>query len=278
LYNNCSAQDSSSELKGQYLGQDPPDLTQKIFAPGIVSKEGVLEFSCTFSQDGKEFYFARLVAEEKFTVFVTKESESGWSEPEIAPFSGDYFNNEPYITPDGNRIYWGSKRPLPNGKTDLAVWYMDREGEEWGEPKLFNFFAMYITSTKDRKLYFTDRGPGGAVLAWSSLDKGEYKEKHWLEKPFISDYYDAHPCIAPDESFLIFDSENRPESNECGLFISFRTDEGGWTVPKNMKSVIKKGSCAMLSPDGKYLFFSSQGDIHWISSKIIDTLRPEKKK
>jgi hypothetical protein len=40
----------------------------------------------------------------------------------------------------------------------------------------------------------------------------------------------------------------------------------------------KKAGYAMLSPDGKYLFFSAGGDIYWVSAKIIEDLRPKELK
>jgi len=31
----------------------------------------------------------------------------------------------------------------------------------------------------------------------------------------------------------------------------------------------------MLSPDGRHLFFTRNGDIHWVDASIIEDLRPE---
>ena len=45
-------------LQGPYLGQKPPGMTPKIFAPGIVST-AEFEFAGTFSPDGKEYFFTR---------------------------------------------------------------------------------------------------------------------------------------------------------------------------------------------------------------------------
>ena len=49
----------TSSKKIDYLGQEPPGLEAKVFAPGIVSTEEFMEASCTFFPDGKEFYFTR---------------------------------------------------------------------------------------------------------------------------------------------------------------------------------------------------------------------------
>ena len=45
-------------LTGPYFGQKPPGMTPEVFAPGIVSTDAS-EFSCSFSPEGKSFYFAR---------------------------------------------------------------------------------------------------------------------------------------------------------------------------------------------------------------------------
>ena len=64
-----------------------------------------------------------------------------------------------------------------------------------------------------------------------------------------------------------------------GMYISFKKEDGTWTQPKNTKpSTGLYGSLAALSPDGKYLFYSSGGDIYWVDAKIIKKLKPEELK
>ena len=59
FFNNCSTQDHFPVFQGAYLGQKPPGITPQVFAPGIVSTETYNETGCTFSIEGKEFYFTR---------------------------------------------------------------------------------------------------------------------------------------------------------------------------------------------------------------------------
>lgn len=259
-------------FKGPYIGQDPPGNKPKIFAPGFVSTSEK-EFSITFSPNGKECYFSRTGPNGQYSIFVTKETESGWAEPVEADFAGGTFSHEPYISIDGETLFFGSLRPLPDGKTEYSTWTLSRKGQDWIDPQPLGFLAMYVTQTSEGTLYFTSRGPGGACLAKARYQNGQYLEPEVLGEPFLSDYWDGHPCVAPDESWLIFDSENRPGAEECGLFISFRTENEGWTIPYNMINKIPAGRFAMLSPDGKYLFFSIQGDIYWIDANIIEELK-----
>jgi tetratricopeptide (TPR) repeat protein len=75
-------------LQGEYLGQKPPGLKPEVFAPGIVSTRGGHEFSCTFSPDGKEFYFNRGP-----DIFVCRWEKEGWTAPEPAPFNSRYLDH-----------------------------------------------------------------------------------------------------------------------------------------------------------------------------------------
>jgi hypothetical protein len=93
------------------------------------------------------------------------------------------------------------------------------------------------------------------------------------------------------------------------LFISFMKDNGNWTKAINMGEKINSSDwefCPTVSPDGKYLFFTSNrrlhkpyseisltydkklkildspgngsADIYWVDAKIIDELKPKELK
>jgi hypothetical protein len=242
----------------------------QLFLPGIVSIPDTREFSCTMSPDGEEFYFSRMVSG-KYTILMTRKTDDGWSEPEPASFAGEHFNHEPYITHDGRKIYWGTIRPHPDGsKEEYAVWVADRDGANWINARPLPFHAMYVTSTTDGILYYTGKGPGGAVIARAQqAENGEWKTET-LPEPLLAEEWDGHPLIAPDESWLIFDSETRPGTDECGLFISIHKKDGSWSKPRNMVETLGMGRFAMLSPDGKFLYFSWKGDIYRVSSTVIE--------
>lgn len=53
---------------------------------------------------------------------------------------------------------------------------------------------------------------------------------------------------------------------------------GEWGQAQNMGSKINTRGyewCPMLSPDGKYLFFTCDGDIRWVDAALIEGLRAE---
>jgi hypothetical protein len=267
-------------LKGPYLGQIPPGLKKEVFAPGIVSTEGGHEFSCTFSADGKEFYFNR-----GMTIMVCRWEKEGWTAPEPAFFNGDFRNHEPHITTDNKTLYFGSMRPnpeRPDMENPYGIWKVERTENGWGEPGYVGY-GMYVTTTKDGTIYITDNDYDDWKkygIARAKLIKGRFgpfeRQGGGVASPAPGRMAGSHPCIAPDESFIIFDSYTiNPPGGHAQLFICFREKDGSWGKAVNISELLEtEGNiAASLSPDGKYLFFEAESDIYWVSTRIFEQLK-----
>lgn len=81
----------------------------------------------------------------------------------------------------------------------------------------------------------------------------------------------AHPCIALDGSYLLFDIQGGNY-----LFVSFKNADGTWGEPIDLTQhgFDPLAGGATISPDGKYLFFALRGDIWWVDIRVIEDLRP----
>jgi Tol biopolymer transport system component len=87
--------------------------------------------------------------------------------------------------------------------------------------------------------------------------------------------------IAPDGSFLVFTAVGREDGHGDGdLYVSFRNPNGGWLPAVNMGETINTPHSEFapaLSPDGKYLFFTSNRegthDIFWVDASVIASHR-----
>lgn len=96
-----------------------------------------------------------------------------------------------------------------------------------------------------------------------------------------SELHDWDAFVAPDESYLIFSSQDRPDSvGAQDLYISFRNEDGSWTEARNMGPRVNSPSdeiCPSVSIDGEILFFTSRrrgdADVYWMSSVIIAELK-----
>jgi Tol biopolymer transport system component len=169
---------------------------------------------------------------------------------------------------------------------------------------------MYPTVSNNGNVYFhadyesTSRGVDFTKtdIYMSQIVDNLYSPPLKLTELCNSELSEWDPFISPLEEYLIF-STPRPDGYGSGdMYISFNKD-GKWSSPKNMGPVINSPAmdyCASLSPDGKYLFFSSYrslnnlpklpvnyeemtktfngplngyGDIYWVQSSIIDELR-----
>src|SRR4029450_6077654 len=86
-----------------------------LFAPGIVST-GDYESHATFTPDGREIYFLKMAPNfSRWSIFVSQYKNGSWSQPEVASFSGQYQDADPYITADGKHFYFISDRPVQAG-------------------------------------------------------------------------------------------------------------------------------------------------------------------
>lgn len=264
-------------LKGTYLGQTPPGPTPKVFAPGIISTEKGWEAAISFSPDLRELFFTSrsTVDGTENRVMYMKMVNNIWTEPKLAPFAKEIMEYEAFITPDNKKVIYKSKREIPDN-TKGGIWYSQRENNTWSEAKYLHGpinkgWAMSVTSTLQGTLYFT----GIYGIYRSKFINGEYMPPELLPKEINKSKYfgAAHPYIAPDESYLIFDASVAANSE---LFISFKKEDGNWTEAVMFDKIINTQdheNIATVSPDGKYLFFSKNNDVYWVDAKIISELK-----
>jgi hypothetical protein len=276
--------------KGLYFGQNPPGKTPEIFAPGFIST-GKAELNSVFTPDGKEFYFAIRTPGRGHKIHYTKKTDNGWTQPQPVSFSSEYSDVDMCITPDGQRMYFGSTRPV-NGQEqkNFKIWYVDRTEEGWSHavyldsPINAGKRALYPTVSKYGTMFFQavrDDSFGSMDIYYSRFEKGGYLEPVHLGPEINTEFGEGDVLIAPDESWMIVNSNGRPDDLGRGdLYISFKKQDGSWTTLKNMGQEINSPEtdyCPMLSPDGKYFFFTSRrsgnGDIYWVDAKIIDDFK-----
>jgi len=307
----------ATELTGEYLGQVPPGDSAVLFAPGIISTREAERDAC-FSPDGTEFYYS--MTGSNYYVIVEMILENGkWAGPEVAPFSGLYSDIEPAYSPDGKRIYFSSNRPLKGAgepKPDYDIWYVEKTDSGWSDainigapvntegnefyPSIADDGTLYLTASYEGSLGFED-------IYKSELVNGKYTDPVNLGEAINSPLYEYNSFIAPDENFIIYSGHGRQDGFGSGdLYISFRQDGGSWSKAVNMGDKINSrflDYCPYVSPDGKYLFFSSNrkagkpysetgitydemlrflaspenglGDIYWIKADIIGQLKSE---
>jgi len=271
---SCSQSNQFSEIKGSYLGQEPPGIKAKVFAPGIICGD-MYERDVAMTPDGKEMYFGVIVGNNTYSaIVITKQIDGRWTKPEIAPFSSnpETRNLEPHITPDGKKFLFVSNRSAEgteNGEDNWDIWAMDWVGDGWSEP--YNLGAPINTEvgeffpsvTREGTLYFTREEPNRLNGIYRSrLVAGKYTEPERLPSQVNCGRSRYNAFIAPDESYIIVPAFAGPGSfGGTDYYIVFRNQNDQWSQPLNMGEEINSASgfewSAYVSPDSKYLFFMS---------------------
>jgi hypothetical protein len=274
--------DTPAESLSDYVGQTAPGLTAQLFAPGFVSTEDG-ELNSVFTPDFQEFYFTRRgVPVTPPRVLVTKRGPEGWSLPETVPFDERYSAIDLFITTDGEWMVFCSNRPREEGspiRGDHDFWVSEKREDGWGEPRRFAPAAMsdfedyYPVVTRSGNLYFNSQreGPGTNNIFRSSRVGGEYGPAEKLPGPVNSEYREFDAFVSPGEDLILFSSDRPGGFGRADIYFSV-LEEGRWSNPRNLGEAVNSGSSeygAMLTPDGRYLFFTSSRtgmeDIYWVS-------------
>jgi len=263
----------------------------EVFAPGVISLADRIESCPAMTPDGREFYFTVRRSPGHWAIFVSRAAAGGWSEPQVATFSGASSDLEPFVSPDGRRLFFSSNRPISRGETarqDYDLWSVDRENGGWGRPRNagpnVNFAGdqWRASVARNGNLYFSSQG----------LWRAERTDDGYAAARKIGDFAQdtaiigGHPYVAPDESFILTSWMTGPGGKGgWDLYISFRRADGTWTRSKNLGEAVNTEAnedFPLISPDGRFLFFSryakrsdgsEQGDIYRVEADFLDRLR-----
>lgn len=279
FFSGCDRKSNFSKLKGNYLGQKPPGLIPEIFAPGFISTEKYSELGCTFTPDGKEIYFTRNKGGlTQPTIFASRFEKDGWRAPEPVAFSG----YGPHVTYDGRRMLITKIGETQGNEICIDIWILNRTAEGWENPEYHGPGAR-ATASSNGNIYFIDRSlkDDRGVIAMQKFAGGKYTRPEVIGGGVNTPYYEAHPCIAPDESYIIFDSDRLGGHGSGDLYICFRNEDGSWGEAINLGVNINTAGYdgyASISPDGRYLFYSTREggsyDIYWVNANVIEELKP----
>lgn len=267
-----------------YLGQEPSGATPVIFAPGAVSTEESTEYCMAFTPDGREFYFSRGGTGVMRCVL----AESAWTGPEPAPFGEKYPGGEVHISRDGERLFMNRFRGLAEGEVG-GVYMLTKKDGAWGNPRLLVENGMRATTTAAGELYTTDitwfrnkqEGKDTGVIARFVPFDAEYRRIADPDGGINTEYEEAHPFIAPDGSYIIFNSSRPGGKGKGDLYACYKKKDGSWSEAVNLAplNTAEADWCATVSPDGQYLFFTrnitGKGDIYWVDAGIIEEMRPQ---
>lgn len=260
----------------------PAPQTPVIFAPGTISGAQD-DASPAFAPDGKTVFFMRGGKDGGWTLMESHRTDTMWSMPRIAPFSGHWRDLDPAMAPDGSFLLFVSNRPTaPGGKRldsvdprsgkvypgfGMNIWRVERKGNGWGTPVLLPATINTGTSTfapsvaADGSVYYMARDKAGTIR----LYRAAYHDGHYQAPVRVPLGGDAatirDAAVAPDESFIVFSITGDPPRHPLRLAIAFRDKDGGWSDPLDLGDTVNDAGYAMgsqLGADRHTLYFYSQ--------------------
>ena len=269
-----------AELKAQGV----PHAEPRIFEPGVISTDRE-EYHITFTPDGDTAYWS--VSDQFFpiskqaTIVWSVRTGGAWSAPQVASFSGVYSDIDPFITPDGSRLFFSSIRTVDGQeRSDADLWVVDRDGAGWGEPQHLGSAVnsptdeLYASVDADGVLYFASErsgGYGGWDIYRSRLTDGAYGAPENLGEAINGELWEFNPFITPDGRTLIFTGLNQPDGYGLGDLYASVIKAGEWQPRKNLGDRINSeldDYHPSLSPDRKILYFVRHSYEPWVPGDI----------
>lgn len=232
----------------------------------------------TISSYGDEAYVTiQSNTEDNSGISKLRKENSDWT-LEVASFSGTFKDLEPFLSPDGLRLYFVSNRPLQDSipkPKDFDVWYVERteKNAPWGKPK--NLLApvnseaneFYPALAKNGNLYFTSDREG-------SMGKDDIFFSEWTGKIFgpptaldeniNSPGFEYHAYISQDESYLLFGAYRSEDGLRSGdIYMSQKDEYGMWSKARPLPTSINSKQmdyCPFVDKANQQLYFTSRRD------------------
>lgn len=269
--------------------EDPAPPSPEVFGEGVLSTDA-FEWRITFTPDGRTAFFGRsegfFPITRQATIMTSRYVDGQWTEPEVASFSGEYPDLDPFVSPDGQTLYFSSIRPVDGEeRTDLDLWLVRRQRDgSWGEPKNMgsrvNSDSDELYSSVDARgnLYFaSDRagGLGGWDIYRAQRRHGSYGQVENLGAPVNTAGWEFNPTITPDGRTLLFTGLDRPGGAGIGDIWTTSLKHHRWSEPVGVGDAVNTASDEYhptLSPSLDRLVFIRDGDIYQVSIEALPPL------
>jgi len=181
---------------------------------------------------------------------------------------GNLINNE---TPNVNAVISGDGKTMAFTnitKTGNDVFVSRMMEKSWGLPIRITsqlgdkYLLTSFLSYDGKDLYLTSDDPVDCDLYVTTTEKNKWIKPLKFKKPINSKSNENHICLSQDGNTMYFTSDRKGGLGGYDIYKTVVNDKGVWSEPVNLGPEINtpfNESTPFLSPDEKYLFFSSEG-------------------
>lgn len=269
-------------------------LQAKLLGAEVISSV-LPEFATSVDADQQEIFFNRTNEDRSvMQIMCATRQEQQWSPAEALPFStGEYLDVDPFLTADGDRLYFSSTRPTEWDTGMFHTWYVERQDDSWsdpinpGPPLNSDSTEIFFSMAQNGNAYFLSERGGDRIIRMSRFYKGQYQEPEKITLKLRGEIlYASNPCIASDERFLIVAARDPQGNGTPDLFVSWN-QEGVWGELINLGEAVNSPYADFapgLSKDDQTLYFTSErpgmvgeqaegirppGDIYYVNLQAI---------
>jgi hypothetical protein len=243
-------------------GQEPP-----IDATGHQNQSGL-----SFSPDGRQAFWSAWNGpwgsdkRSKSTILTSDFSNGAWSAPREADFSGEHSDDDPFVSPDGQWLYFVSDRPANarDSQSDADIWRVSLWNDGAPEHLSINsdeaeYSPVIVASGA---LYFASARQGGAGqgdLYRAAPAGADFAPPEALGRALNNATGEWNLWVAPDESEILFEASSRRTnvSTAGDLYYSWRT-KAGWVaaIPVSALNTEHSDLLPRISADGRTLYYT----------------------
>lgn len=237
------------------------------WAPNRIASDQY-ESTPSFSPDGRELYFMRSTPQfSQWRILHSRCSRQGWSAPQPVPFAAaaPALDADPFVSFDGQRLYFVSTRQNRDGGDQLDIWRVHRNRDGgWDEPQRLPEpvnspgSELMPRETPDGRLYFGSDRPGGQgqgdIYLATPQSGGGWSVSN-VGAPVNTPGFEYEADISRDGSSLVVVADRGTRSH----LYRYRREGQGWIELGRIaadESVFQVGP--LHSPDATRLLFAQR--------------------
>ena len=241
--------------------------------PLVFDTDSDNQLGLTFSPDGSMAFWVEWNGawgdsdSSRRILYMSRQQQGKWSKPTPAPFSRQFSDDDPFVSPDGSWLYFVSDRPTHENDEDFDtnIWRYSLIEENRLESLSINSESAEYSPvvTASGALYFaSDRigGMGQGDLYRSALASGKHQTPQPLGPAFNTPTGEWNLWVSTDETEIIFEASSRSTnlSTPGDLYYSWHTPSG-WAHATPVRQLNSRSSDLMprLHPDGETLYYTS---------------------
>jgi hypothetical protein len=207
--------------------------------------------------------------------------------------------NSPYpeysavVSLDGTSLYFTSRKPWIDEDSSLHIEFKEdiyvstlNENNSWNPIQRLEFCdesqneASISVSADERRIYMYRDQTGGGDIFFSDFSSNQFSIIAGDDRDGVNtNYWETHCSVTLDGKTMYFVSDRPGGFGGRDIYRIDRTDDGGWTAPKNLGPKVNTQydeDGVFIAVDNQTLYFSSNGEKSMGGFDVFVTQQNEK--